>query len=116
MSFDCKAHCSNCVVCNKAKPSRQGFSSLSHLGVPNYPWGIVGMDFVTDLFKSSKSNLTAIFILVCHLTKMVHFVPCHKDITSKDTVDLFIDNCYKLHYVPKVIVSDRDPQTILHFK
>ncbi len=78
MSFDCKSHCSNCVACNRAKPSRQGSSSLSPLGVPNYPWENVGMDFVTDLHKSSKYNFTTILILVCHLTKMVYFVLCHK--------------------------------------
>jgi hypothetical protein len=33
MSFDCKAHCSICVVCNRAKPSRQGSSSLRLLWV-----------------------------------------------------------------------------------
>jgi hypothetical protein len=91
--FDCKAYCSNRVVCNRAKPSRQGSSSLSPLGVPNYTWEIVGMDFVTDLPKSSKNNFTGVVILVCHLTKMAHFVPCHKEITTKDNVDLLIDNC-----------------------
>jgi hypothetical protein len=115
MSFDCKAHCSNCVVCNRAKPSKQGSLSLSPLGVPNYPWEIVGMDFVTDLPKSSKNNFTDVLILVCYLTKMAHFVPCHKEITAKDTADLFIDNCYKLHGVPKVIVSDKDPRFIGEF-
>ena len=78
MFFDCKAHCYNCVVCNQAKPSRHGSSSLSPLGVPNYPWEIVSMDFITDLPKSSKHNFTVIQIIVCHLTKMAHFVPCHK--------------------------------------
>jgi hypothetical protein len=115
MSFDCKTHCSNCVVCNRAKPSRQNFSSLSPLGVPNYPWEIDGMDFVTDLPKSSKYNFIAILILVCHMTKMTHFVPSHKEITAKGTVDLFIDKCYKLHGVPKVIVSDRDPRFVGKF-
>ena len=38
---------------NRSKPCGQGSSSLSPLGVPNYPWEIVGMDFVTDLPKSS---------------------------------------------------------------
>jgi hypothetical protein len=109
MSFDFKAHCSNCVICNRAKSSRLGSSSLPPLGVPNDPWEILGMDFVTDLPKSSKNNFTIVLILVCHLTKMDHFVPCHKKITSEDSADLFIDNCYKLHGVPKVIVSDRDP-------
>jgi len=69
MSFDCKAHCSTCVMCNRAKPSRQGSSSLSPLGVPNHPWEIVSIEFVTDLPKSSKFNFTAFQILVCHLTK-----------------------------------------------
>jgi transposase InsO family protein len=46
---------------------------------------------------------------------MAHFVPCHKEITSKDTADLFIDNYYKLHGVLKVIVSDRDPRFVGKF-
>jgi hypothetical protein len=116
MSFECEAHCSNCIVYDRAKPSRQGSSSLSPLGVPNYPWEIVGMDFVTDLPKSSKFNFSAILILVCQLTKMAYFVPCHnKEISLNEIADLFIDNCYKLHGVPKVIVSDRDPQFLGNF-
>ena len=71
------------------------------LGVPNYPWKIVGLDFVTDLPKSSKYNFTAILILVCHLTKRAHFVPSHTDITVEETADLFIDNYYKLMVFPK---------------
>ena len=83
---------------------------MSPLGLPNYPWEIVGMDIVTDLPKSSKHNLTAILILVFYLTKIANFVPCHKEINVEETtVDLFIDNVYKLHGVPKVIVSDMDP-------
>ena len=88
---------------------------MSPLGFPNYPWEIVGMDFVTDLPKSSKNNFIAILILVCHLTKMPHFVPCHKEIIAEDNADLFIDNCYKLHGVPKVIVSERDPRFVGKF-
>ena len=37
MSFDCKNHYSNFVVCNRAKPSRQGSASLLPLGVHEYP-------------------------------------------------------------------------------
>jgi transposase InsO family protein len=46
---------------------------------------------------------------------MAHFVPYRKEITVKETGDLFIDNCYKLHGVPKVIVSDRDPRFVSKF-
>ena len=73
------------------------------------------MDFVIDLPKSSKLQYTAILILVCHLAKMAHFLPCHKEITVEETADLFIDNCYRHHGVPKVIVSDRDPPFVGKF-
>ena len=112
MCFDFKAHCSYHVVCNRAKPSRQGSSSLSPLGVPNYPWESVGMNFVTDLPKSFKFNLNAILILVCHLTEMAHFVPCHKEITTKETANHFIGNCYKFHGVPEVSVFDKVPRFV----
>jgi hypothetical protein len=41
---------------------------------------------------------------------MPHFVPCYTKIKAEESDDLFIDNCYKLYGVPKVIVSDKDPQ------
>ncbi len=80
------------------------------LGVPEYPWEIVGIDYVTDLPKSGSNCYTSVFIMVCHFTKMAHFVPCHKDITTEESSELCIDNRYRLHGVPKVIVSDRDPK------
>jgi hypothetical protein len=46
---------------------------------------------------------------------MAHFVPCHKEITAKDSTYLFINNCYRLHGFPKVIVSDRDPKFVGKF-
>jgi hypothetical protein len=55
------------------------------------------------------NGYTSVFILICHLTKMAHFDPCHKEITAEESANLFIDNCYRLHGVAKVIVSDGDP-------
>ena len=46
---------------------------------------------------------------------MAHFVPCHKETNVEETTNLFIDNCYRLHVVPKVIVFDRDPQFVGKF-
>jgi len=47
---------------------------------------------------------------------MAHFVPCHKEISAEEIVDPFIDNCYKLHGVPKVIVFDRDSRFVGQFR
>jgi hypothetical protein len=53
--------------------------------------------------------------MVRHLTKMAHFVACHKEIIVEESADLFISNCYRLHGVPKVIVFDRDPKFVGKF-
>jgi transposase InsO family protein len=46
---------------------------------------------------------------------MGHFVPCHKEITEEESAILCISNCYRLHDVPKIIVSDRDPKVVGKF-
>jgi hypothetical protein len=83
MTFDCKSQCQCCIVCNRAKPDRRGGAALQHLGIPEYPWEIVGIDYVTDLPKSGIASYTSVFIMVRHLTQIAQFVPCHKEITSE---------------------------------
>ena len=46
---------------------------------------------------------------------MAYFVPYHKEIPAKESSELFIDNCYRLHDVPKVIVSAGTPNFFLQF-
>jgi len=82
---------------------------LLSLGVPAYPWEFFGIDCVTDLPRSGSHGYTSLFIMVCHLAKMAPFVPCLKEFTAEETIELFIDKCYRLHGVPKVIVYDRHP-------
>ena len=53
--------------------------------------------------------------MYCHPTKMAHFVPRHKEITAEDSANLSMSNCYKLHDVPKIIVSDRDHKFVGKF-
>jgi len=89
MTFDCKLYCQHCLICNRARPDRRGGASLQPLGIPEYPWEIVGIDYVTDLPKSGLYGHTSVFIMVCHLSKMAHFLPCHKEINAKESDDLF---------------------------
>ena len=90
MTLDYKLYCQHCVICNRAKPDRRGGASLQPLGIPEYPCEIVGIDYVTDFPKSCLYGRASVFFMVCHLTKMVHFVPCHKEITAEESADLFI--------------------------
>ena len=82
MTFDCKSHCQRCIVGNRAKPDRKGGVALQSLGIPEYPWEIVGINYVTNLPKSGIDGYTTDFNMVYHLTKLVDFVPCHKEIIA----------------------------------
>ena len=43
-------------------------------------------------------------------TKMAHFIPCSETITAKGTAQLYWQHVGKLHGIPAVIISDRDPR------
>ena len=45
MTFDCKFYCHYCVVCKRAKSDPRGGVALTPLGVSEYPWEIVGLDY-----------------------------------------------------------------------
>ncbi len=83
MSFDYKSHCKHCVVCNRANTERRGGDTLQPLGILEFPSEIVGIDYVTDLPKSSTHGYTTVFIMIYHLTKRAHFAQCYKEITKE---------------------------------
>ena len=70
-------------------------------------------ELVTELPELER--MTAIAIFVDRLTKMVHFVPCKKDIMVQQYARLLIHHVFKLHGLPKVIISDRDPRVLSKF-
>ena len=51
MIFDCKTYCQHCVVCNRPKPDLRGGASLQPLGIQEYPWEIIRIDYFIDLPK-----------------------------------------------------------------
>lgn len=48
-------------------------------------------------------------VVVDMLSKYAHFLALTHPYTAKDVADLFLDNIYKLHGLPKSILSDRGP-------
>lgn len=65
------------------------------------------MDFVESLPTSDCYN--AILVIVDKFSKYGHFIPLHDPYTAIQIAKLFLDHIYKLHGLPKAIVSDRDP-------
>ena len=115
IAADCKNYCNQCIECNRSKPHRRGAAAVHPLPVPQYPWEVVGVDYVTSLPKSGKEGYTAVMIIVDHLTKMAHFIPTTDEVTAQQSADMFVHHCYRLHGCPRVLVSDRDPRFISEF-
>lgn len=60
-----------------------------------------------DLPTSKRYN--AILVVVDKFSKYGHFIPVHHPYTAMQIAKVFLDNIYKLHGLPKAIISDRDP-------
>ncbi|KAJ9523014.1 hypothetical protein QJQ45_023818 [Haematococcus lacustris] len=100
-------------TCNSCQRSKTNTSKpiglLQPLPIPQHRWEQVSMDLITQLPVSSAGN-DAIVVFVDKLTKMIHAVPTTTSITAPALARLFFDNVFRLHGLPKVIVSDRDPR------
>lgn len=64
------------------------------------------MDFMEGLPLSGNAN--AILVVVNKYSKFAQFVPLRHPFTTATVAKLFMDNIYKLHGLPKSIISDRD--------
>ena len=57
-----------------------------------------------------QEGFDTIFTLVDKAIKMYHFLPCNESISPKEVAVLYWHHVGKLHGIPSVIISDRDPR------
>jgi len=67
-------------------------------------------DFITKL--PLAQGYDSILVVVNRLTKIVHFIPTTEKTSAVGLVQLFRDNVWKLHGLPKSIISDKGPQFV----
>jgi hypothetical protein len=111
MVSDVQAFCETCHTCKISKPSNQKpYGLLNPLSVPSYPWESVGMDFVGPLPESSNRDGTfdSITVVICLLTSMVPLIPSRINYNAPQLAELMFEHIYKLHGLPRNIISDRD--------
>ena len=65
------------------------------------------MDFNTGLPKRKKQN-DSIFIVIDKLSKVAHFIPVKSTYKAVNIADIFLKEIFRLHGIPKAIISDRD--------
>jgi len=96
------------------KPWRHSpVGELQPLSIPDAQWDTLSVDFVVKLPESSRHD--AVMTVVDTVSKRVHFVPTHTIVTAKGVARLFLHHVWKLHGLPKHVVSNHGPQFVASF-
>ena len=96
-------------VCQVEKGSHlKPAGKLLPLEVPIRKWDHVVLDFVVGL--PVHQGMDTICTVVDKATKMCHFLPCSESISAKQVAKLYWQHVGKIHGIPSVLISDRDPR------
>ncbi|KAK2407034.1 hypothetical protein QL285_042695 [Trifolium repens] len=114
MKDDVTTFVNACTICQETKhPTHLPYGLLQPLPIPAGVWEDISLDFIVGL--PSFHSHTVILVVVDRFSKAAHFgmLPTHH--TASKVADLFAKMVFKLHGMPKSIVSDRDPIFISKF-
>jgi hypothetical protein len=70
--------------------------------------------FIVGLPNTPRHH-DSIWVVVDRLTKVAHFLPVHTTDKAQKYAELYIDRIVCLHRLPRTIVSDRGPNSLLDF-
>ena len=109
MKGDVTLYINSCDSCQRNKPVNQApAGKLQSLPIATRRWQQVSLDLITGLPNSG--GFDAILVMVDMFSKMIHAVPTLTTVTAEGVADLFFREIYRLHGLPEVLVSDRDPR------
>lgn len=102
-----KEYVQTCATCQQAKSEHVRLPGLLQpLPVPTEAWTVVSLDFIEGLPTSNRYN--AILVVIDKYTKYAHFIPLAHPFTALQVAQAYMDHVYKLHGLPKALISDRD--------
>ena len=97
-----------CDACQWAKVDHTVMSGLLQpIPMAAIPWWDIAMDFLTDF--PTVFGLCTIMVVVCHLSKMIHLIPLGRKTKAPDVAVAFFNHVIKIHGLPTMIISDKDP-------
>jgi hypothetical protein len=103
-----KAYIKGCAICQTTKIRPPVKVPLKPTKIPEGPWEMITMDFITDL--PTSKGYDSILTVVDHHSKAIILSLCNKTITAEQTSQVLVDNIWKCTGFPKAIISDRGPQ------
>lgn len=104
---DIQAYIRDCTVCQRCNYDTAAPPGLLQpLPIPEGIWMDVSMDFIDGLPLSDGKSV--ILVVVDRLSKAAHFIALKHLYSAISVARAFLDNIFKLHGMPRSIVSDRD--------
>jgi hypothetical protein len=89
-----------CDNCQRVKTERQRpVGLLQPLKIPKWKWEEISMDFIVGLPKT-QSGYDSIWVILDHLSKVVHFIPVKTAYKGLKLAELYIARIVCLHGVP----------------
>ncbi|CAI7797165.1 unnamed protein product, partial [Closterium sp. NIES-53] len=88
MAADVQQFVTSCDTCQRMKSSKQKKTGLLQpLPVPEQPWQVVSLDFVTGLPSTSRGH-DSILVVIDKFSKMGHFISTNATATAEATARL----------------------------
>ncbi|KAK9399012.1 hypothetical protein NXF25_013981 [Crotalus adamanteus] len=114
MNPDVDTYVKTCHICATTKPQvGKPMGLLQKVADPCQPWEEIAMDFIVELPPSR--NYTVIWTVIDLFSKQAHFIPCKGLPSAQRLARLFIQHVYRLHGVPRRVISDRGVQFTAQF-
>jgi len=104
-----KRYVQGCFKCQQNKVQHQKKAGELHpLEIPQGPWQEISIDIIGPLPKSN--GMDAIVVIVDRFMKMIHLKATMTNISSEGIAKIYRDDIWKLHGIPRKILSDRGLQ------
>jgi len=105
---------STCDLCLQTKPWQHSpVGELQLLSVLDEQWDTLSVNFVVELLESFRYD--AVMTVMDSVSKRVHFVLMHTMVMAEEAARLFLHYVWKLHGLPKRVVSDCRSQFMASF-
>src|SRR5467141_3076981 len=105
---------SHCDLCLRTKAQRcLPVGELQPLVIPEERWNTISVDFISELPESGGYD--AVMVVVDSVGKRSHFVETVATVTAAGAANLYVRNVWKLHGLPRKVVSDRGLQFVAAF-
>ena len=80
---------------------------MQPIPIPEWKWEVISLEFNTSLPSSKKHN-DSIMVVVDRLRKATHSIPVQSTYKTVQIAEIFMREVFRLHGIPKTVISDRD--------